>query len=121
MLFSKSCPDGTSGSYENAKFKDDVFASEQALLMDILSEILNEQINEITVSSDAASYVLGILQKSTRVIDSVSGFKSRFSSGSNAINVLKYSLTILRDICAQTGQRSSHQHGSEDAFDLFVS
>ena len=121
LLFSKSCPDGTSGSYENAEFRDDLFASEQAFLMDILSDNLNEQINEITVSSDVASCVLGILKKSTAVIDSVSGCKSGFSSGSNAINVLKYSLTILRDICAQTGQKSSHQHGSEDAFDLFVS
>lgn len=117
-LFSKLCPDGsTSGSCENAECKDDLFASEQAFLMNLLSEILNELINEITVSSDVASCVLGILQKCTGVLDSVSKCKSGFSS----INVVKSSLSILRDICARTDQRSSHQHESKDVVDLLVS
>lgn len=121
MLFSKLCPVGSSGNYENIEFKVDVFASEQAFLMDIVSEILNEQINKMTVSSDVALCVLGILKKSVGVLDSVSTCKSRFSAGSNAINVLKYSLTILKEICARDGQKSSNEHGSVDVVDLLVS
>ena len=121
MLFSKLCPVGTSGNYESIEFKVDVFTSEQAFLMDIVAEILNEQINKMTVSSDVALCVLGILKKSVGVLDSVSTCKSRFSAGSNAINVLKYSLTILKEICARDAQKSSNEHGSVDVVDLLVS
>lgn len=121
MLFSKLCPVGRSGNYENIEFKDDVFVSEQTFLMDIVSEILSEQINEMTVSSDVALCVLGILRKTARVLDSVCRCKSGFSAGSSAMNILKYSLTILREICARDGQKSSNEHGSVDFVDLLVS
>ncbi|KAA8515980.1 hypothetical protein F0562_019159 [Nyssa sinensis] len=99
-LFSKLWPVGGSENLEDIKIRDGVFVSEQAFLLNILSEILNERIEEISISNDFALYVLGLLKQAVGVLDSVSRGKSSLPTGSISLDVLGYSLTILRDICA---------------------
>ncbi|XP_027338341.1 ataxin-10-like [Abrus precatorius] len=100
VLFSKlwfvDTPEG-----EVAESRDDQFSSEQAFLLLILSEILNEQLRDVTVSNDVALFVFGILKKSIGVLEHAIRGNSGLPSGSAAIDVLGYSITILRDICAQ--------------------
>ncbi|KAF5748416.1 ataxin-10 [Tripterygium wilfordii] len=79
------------------------FSSEQAFLLKIVSEILSERIREISVPHDSALFVLEIFKKAVGVVDSVQRVKSGLPTGSSLIDVLGYSLTILRDICAQDG------------------
>ncbi|KAF8378428.1 hypothetical protein HHK36_029767 [Tetracentron sinense] len=103
------------------KFGDDRFTTEQAFLLSILSESLNQRIHEITISNDFALCVLGILKRAVGVVDSVSRNKSGLPTGSAAIDVLGYSLAILRDVCAQHGFGGSKKEDSVDAVDSLVS
>ncbi|KAF8379387.1 hypothetical protein HHK36_028821 [Tetracentron sinense] len=103
------------------KYGDDRFTTEQAFLLSILSERLNQRIDEITFSNDFALCILGILKRAVGVIDSVSRNKSGLPTGSAAIDVLGYSLTILRDVCAQDGIGDSKKEGSMDAVNSLVS
>ncbi|XP_012083504.1 ataxin-10 [Jatropha curcas] len=91
--------------YENSEdisSISDHFSTEQAYLLGIVSEILNERLEEITVTVDFAMFIFGIFKRSIVFMDStVSGGKSGLPTGSARIDVLGYSLTILRDISAQ--------------------
>lgn len=87
----------------------DIFSSEQAFLLRMISEILNERLEEVTVPNDLALCVLEIFKSSIGFISSGSRTKSGLPTGSNAIDVLGYSLTILRDICAREGPRDSEE------------
>ncbi|PON41222.1 Coatomer beta subunit [Parasponia andersonii] len=99
---------------------DIFFSPEQAFLLRMISEILNERIEEITVPNDFALFVLEIFKSSIGVINSESRTKSGLPTGSTAIDVLGYSLTILRDICAQKGPRDSEE-SLADAVDTLIS
>ncbi|XP_058737246.1 uncharacterized protein LOC131609549 [Vicia villosa] len=99
---------------EDGDSKDDEFSSEQAFLLQILSEILNERIEDVTVSKDVALFVYGIFKKSTGVLEHAVRGKSGLPTGITAVDVLGYSLTILRDICA----RDSAKGNAEDANDV---
>lgn len=103
-MFSKLCP-----TYAFGKF-----ASEQAFLLSIISEILNERLNEITVPCDFALCVLEIFKRATEVVDFTSRGKIGLPTSSTPIDVLGYSLTILRDICAS-------KEGSVDVVNLLLS
>lgn len=85
-----------------------VFASVQVFLLSTLSEILNDQINKITISSDFVFSTFEILNRAIGVVDFFSRGKSNLPTGSPEIDVLGYSLTIVRDICAQEGKADSH-------------
>lgn len=106
VLFSKlrfmDIPDG-----EDTKTKDDQFSSEQAYLLQIISEILNERIGDVTISPDVASFVYGIFKKSNGVLEHAVRGKSGLPSGITAVDVLGYSLTMLRDICAHDSVRGN--------------
>ncbi|KAL5058435.1 hypothetical protein RYX36_030039 [Vicia faba] len=102
---------------EDSESKDDQFSSEQAFLLQILSEFLNEQIEDVTVSNDVALFVYGIFKKSTRVLEHAVRGKSSLPSGVTAVDVLGYSLTILRDICANDSARGNE----EDVVDVLLS
>ncbi|XAR49704.1 hypothetical protein NMG60_11032980 [Bertholletia excelsa] len=102
-LFSGLCSVSTSGNVKDIRFRDDTFISEQAFLLGMISEILNEGLGEISISNDFASYVFGIFKQVAGVIGSVSRVKSGLPTGSVFLDVLGYSLTILRDICARDG------------------
>lgn len=109
---------GVSGNSDNVKPGVDLFVPEQAFLLSIVSEILNERIEDITISIDFASSVLRILRSAIVVVDSVTRERSGLPTGSSNIDVLGYSLTILRDICATDGLK---QEGSVDIVDSLVS
>ena len=51
--------------------REDQFSSEQAFLLRMASEIVNEQIGDITVTNDVALFVFGIFKKCIGVLDFV--------------------------------------------------
>ncbi|KAK7256682.1 hypothetical protein RIF29_30138 [Crotalaria pallida] len=118
-LFSKlyfvDVPDG-----ENIDSKEDQFSSEQAFLLQILSEILNERIRDVTISVDVALFLFGIFKKSIGVLEHALRGKSGLPSGSAAVDILGYSLIILRDICAQDSVRDNREN-TEDVVDVLLS
>lgn len=105
---------------EVAESKDDHFSFEQAFLLRILSEILNERLKDVTVSKDVALFVFGIFKKSIGVLEHATRGKSGLPSGFVGVDVLGYSLTILRDICAQDGVRGNTED-SNDVVDALLS
>ncbi|KAL2329596.1 hypothetical protein Fmac_017177 [Flemingia macrophylla] len=100
--------------------KDDEFSLEQAFLLQILSEILNEQLRDVTVSMDVALFVFGLFKKSIGVLEHAMRGKSGLPSGFAGVDVLGYSLTILRDICAQDGVRGNREDAN-DVVDVLLS
>lgn len=101
---------------EDTESKDDQFSSEQAFLLRILSEILNERIRDVTISKDVALFVFGIFKKSIGALENRVRGKSGLPIGSAAVDVLGYSLTILRDICAQ-----DNTEDAKDVVDVLLS
>lgn len=85
---------------DDTKLKSDVFEPEQAFLLSSLSKILNEQISDISIFDEFALSVLGIFRKAAGVVRFTSRGNSGLPTGFPNIDVLGYSLTILRDICA---------------------
>ncbi|KAK2653753.1 hypothetical protein Ddye_013609 [Dipteronia dyeriana] len=98
---------------KDSSIGDDGFSSEQGFLLRVVSEIVNERIEEISVPGDFTLCVLGIFRKSVGVVDFFSRGKSGLPTDSIAINVLGYSVSILRDICAR-----EDPSGSEDSVDV---
>ncbi|XP_047164350.1 ataxin-10 isoform X2 [Vigna umbellata] len=94
--------------------KYDQFSFEQAFLLQILSEILKERLGDVTVSKDVALFVFEIFKKSIGILEHAMRGNSGLPSGFTGVDVLGYSLTILRDICAQDGIRGN----TEDANDV---
>lgn len=80
-----------------------IFTQDQLFLLRILSEIINEQIEHVTVSKAFAFDVFRILRTALGILDYVSRPKSSLPTGSINIDALGYSLCILRDICAFDG------------------
>ncbi|RAL49154.1 hypothetical protein DM860_017184 [Cuscuta australis] len=76
------------------------FVSEQAYILSTLSEILNERIEDLAVTPDFALHILGILKSAAARVDFSTRGKTSLPTGTTLINILGYSLTILRDICA---------------------
>ncbi|KAG5014237.1 hypothetical protein JHK86_026498 [Glycine max] len=84
------------------------------------SEILNERLKDVTVSKDVALFVFGIFKKSIGVLEHATRGKSGLPSGFVGVDVLGYSLTILRDVCAQDGVRGNTED-SNDVVDVLLS
>lgn len=105
---------------EDVEVGDTFFSPEQAFLLRVLSEILNERLEEINVPSEFALFVFEIFKSSIGVISSGSSTKSGLPTGSAAIDVLGYSLTILRDICARESPGDSVK-GLVDAVNTLLS
>lgn len=120
MLFSQLWF-GTAPGGEPTEFRDDQFSSEQAFLLRMLAEILNEHITDITVTRDVALCVFEIFKKSIGVLEHAPKAESGIPTGSAAIDVLGYSLNILRDICAQDGVRGGSKGDAEDIVDVLLS
>jgi len=76
------------------------FTNEQAFLFRLLSKCLSERPREVTVSNEFALGVPKILKEASDSVASSSRGSSELPTGSPAIDVLGYSLLILRDICA---------------------
>lgn len=88
---------------EEITVKDDTFSTDQAFLLRIVSEILNERLEEVRVSADFALFVLEVYKRSIGLVDFCSRGKCGLPTGFATIDVLGYSLTVLRDVCAQDG------------------
>ncbi|KAL6290129.1 hypothetical protein ACE6H2_007639 [Prunus campanulata] len=119
-LFSNLGFVSTTENVEDTEFRVDLFSSEQAFFLRIISDILNERLREITVSSGFALCVFGIFKKSVGVLNCVTRGQSGLPTGSSMIDVLGYSLTILRDVCAQKTLRG-FQEDLGDAVDVLPS
>ncbi|XP_023006847.1 ataxin-10 [Cucurbita maxima] len=101
--------------------KDMSFSSEQAFLLTIISEILNERIGDISIPKDFASCIHRIFQSSIPIISSTPICERSLPTGRTAVDVLGYSLNILRDICAQDdGKEGGRKDVSEDAVDVLL-
>ncbi|KAJ0797641.1 putative armadillo-like helical, Ataxin-10 domain-containing protein [Helianthus annuus] len=79
------------------------YTQAQSFLLSILSEMVNEQIEHITLSNVFAFDVFNILKTTLGVLNCVSRPESTLPTSFPDINVLGYSLCILRDICAFDG------------------
>ncbi|KAE8661256.1 ARM repeat superfamily protein, putative isoform 2 [Hibiscus syriacus] len=99
-LFSKLCEGNASENRGNTTLGDNCFSSEQAFLLRIISDILNERIDEVRFPDDSALCVLEIFKRSITIVDFATRGKSGLPTGSTSVDVMGYSLIILRDICA---------------------
>ncbi|KAM7277125.1 hypothetical protein ACFE04_018991 [Oxalis oulophora] len=88
--------------YENDNLEGvSSFTQEQAFLLKIASEIVNDRLKELTICSGFALFVLGEFKKSVGILDSLIRMDSALPTGNAPVDVLGYSLTLLRDICAR--------------------
>ncbi|CAM8945126.1 unnamed protein product [Rhodiola kirilowii] len=112
LLFSKLSP-----AVGHDVHIDHPFSDEQAFLLQIVGDILNERLKEIIAPIKFASTVMDIFSKAVASAD----FTSRCSTGlpteSPLINVLGYSLTLIRDLCAQGDSKD----GSAEVVDSLIS
>ncbi|KAI3936839.1 hypothetical protein MKW92_007930 [Papaver armeniacum] len=93
----------TTGAHEksnNLKETGDIFTLENGFLLSILFGILNKRRNE-NVSKEFALSILGILKRVITVVNFFLRGQSMLPTGTPAVDVLGYSINILRDICAQ--------------------
>ncbi|KAK8613295.1 hypothetical protein V6N13_101061 [Hibiscus sabdariffa] len=104
----------------NTALGDNHFSSKQAFLLRIISEILNERIDEVRVPNDFASCVLEIFKRSLRIVDFATRGKSGLPTGTTSVDVMGYSLIILRDICAGDSV-GDLKKDSVDAVDMLLS
>ncbi|PRQ54394.1 putative Ataxin-10 domain-containing protein [Rosa chinensis] len=119
-LFSSLQCVGGNENGEDTERGEEPFSKEQEFLLENVSEILNERLNEITVPNDFALCVYGIFKNSIRVLSYATRGRSGLPTGSIEIDVLGYSLTILRDICAQGTLRGSTEN-TMDVVDILLS
>ncbi|KAK9156728.1 hypothetical protein Scep_003302 [Stephania cephalantha] len=133
MLFSKICFEESSfsqlfnelGSATAAadvmNNRDDYYSAPQSFLLSFLSERLSCKLDEISVSNEFALSVYGVLKKAYEIIDFSSQGKSGLPTGSPSIDVLGYSVTILRDVCAMEDQGRSKIEGSVNVVESLLS
>ncbi|XP_010419559.1 PREDICTED: ataxin-10-like [Camelina sativa] len=76
------------------------FTSEQAFLLRMVSDIANERIGKVSIPKNTTSSVLGLFKKSVDVFDFASSERSELPTGSTIVDVMGYSLVIIRDACA---------------------
>ncbi|KAK9122777.1 hypothetical protein Sjap_012379 [Stephania japonica] len=133
LLFSKICFEESSFSQlfnelgsatmavNDVKNQDDYYTAPQSFILSFLSERLNCKLDEISVSNDFALSAYGVLKKAYETIDFSLRGNSGLPTGSPSIDVLGYSVTILRDVCAKEGQGRSKIEGSVDVVDSLLS
>lgn len=121
LLFSKLWS-GDASEGEVSEFRDDQLSSEQAFLLRIVAEILNERIGDVAVIKDFALFVYEIFKQSIGVLQHAPKAKSGIPTGCAAIDVLGYSISILRDICAQDDvEKGGNKGDAEDVVDELLS
>lgn len=134
LLLSRVCLDEShfpalftilNGGFDNlgdTESRELYYTTEKAFLLRVLSEILNERLKEIYISSKFALFVLGIFENAVKAVDFYTRGKSGLPTGLPSIDVLGYSLTILRDVCAQgTSAFADAEEAPEDVVDSLVS
>lgn len=114
ILFPKLCEVcATEDTEDTGNSENDAFSSEQAFLLRIMSEIVNERIREINIPNALALCILEIFKRSIKAVDFTSRGKSCLPTGSAAIDVMGYSLTLLRDICARESLEGFKEEGGD--------
>uniref|UniRef100_A0A7N0RG50 Ataxin-10 domain-containing protein n=1 Tax=Kalanchoe fedtschenkoi TaxID=63787 RepID=A0A7N0RG50_KALFE len=96
LLFSKLYPVAAPEDHIASQFSD-----EQSFLLQIVGDILNERLKEIIAPTKFSSTVIDIFRKAVASVDFASRSSSGLPTGSPLIDVLGYSLTLIRDLCAQ--------------------
>ncbi|KAF8048123.1 hypothetical protein N665_2667s0002 [Sinapis alba] len=100
LLVSRLCVEGDSFPALFSKLGNETFTIEQAFLLRMFSDIANERLKEVSIPKDTAHFVLRLLRQSLEVFDFVSAEKTELPTGSAVIDVIGYSLVIIRDACA---------------------
>ncbi|KAG2331053.1 hypothetical protein Bca52824_002233 [Brassica carinata] len=102
LLVSRLCVEGdcVPSLFSKLAHKNETFTSEHAFLLRMVSDIANERLKEVSIPKDTAHFVLGVLKQSVEVFDFVSCEKTELPTGSAVIDVMGYSLVIIRDSCA---------------------
>ncbi|KAL3632250.1 hypothetical protein CASFOL_025234 [Castilleja foliolosa] len=108
----------TGNSDENAS-QIHHFGAEKSFFLSILSEILNERVGDIVISNDFSLGVFGVFKSAVGVVDLSSRGNLPFPTGSADINVIGYTLSILRDISA-CDPKVSNRDEKHDTVDLLV-
>ncbi|KAH9622279.1 hypothetical protein KSS87_004002 [Heliosperma pusillum] len=118
VLFSVLSENIASDNLENLEKR---FTSSQAYLLRMVSEILNERLKEIHMNIDFALYILGIFETAVKILDFHTRGQSGLPTGSASIDVLGYSLTLLRDTCAQDSSAVVNSLIDKGFLDLLLS
>ncbi|CAH2069105.1 unnamed protein product [Thlaspi arvense] len=127
LLVSRLCVEGDcfpplfSKLYEAG---NEAFTSEQAVLMRMVSDIANERLKEVSVPKAATHAILRLLNQSVdQVFDHVSSERSELPTGSAVIDVMGYSLVIIRDTCAggSLEELKDANSGTGDTVELLLS
>ncbi|XXG44866.1 hypothetical protein AAC387_Pa02g0105 [Persea americana] len=100
QLFFELNPPDSSKNSSSVNCGDTLFTTEQAFLLKLLSEILNQQLDDILYSKGFALAVFEILKKASGAVEASARDHSGLPTGCASIDVIGYSLNILRDICA---------------------
>ncbi|KAJ9539342.1 hypothetical protein OSB04_032075 [Centaurea solstitialis] len=98
-----------------------IFTQDQSFLLSVLSEIINEQIEHVTVSKAFAFDVFQILKTTSGILECVLQPKSSLPTGLIDIDALGYSLCILRDICAFDNGLDNVKEGYVDIVESLLS
>ncbi|KAL0364712.1 UNVERIFIED_CONTAM: Ataxin-10 [Sesamum angustifolium] len=120
-FFSKLSPVAEAENSDDHVSQINHFGAQQAFLLRILSEILNEWIGDIVVPNEFSSCIFQILRNAVGVVDFNTRGKSSLPTGSGDIDVIGYTLSILRDISASGGPKVANQDEKGDAVDTLVS
>ncbi|ESQ55377.1 hypothetical protein EUTSA_v10025092mg [Eutrema salsugineum] len=102
---------------------NETFTSEHAFLLRMVSDIANERLKQVTIPKDTTHFIMGLFKQSIGVFDFVLGEKSELPTGSTVIDVMGYSLVIIRDTCAggSLEELKSDTNGSGDTVELLLS
>ncbi|KAL8034664.1 hypothetical protein ABFX02_12G043600 [Erythranthe guttata] len=79
------------------------FGDQEAFLLSILSEILNERLGEIVVSSNFTLSIFQILRNAVEIVDFSTRANSSLPTGSSVTDVMGYAFSLIRDITACDG------------------
>ncbi|KAJ9539515.1 hypothetical protein OSB04_032248 [Centaurea solstitialis] len=120
-LFSKLQYASTERTTDGGLCQTHIFTQDQSFLLSVLSEIINEQIEHVTISKDFAFDVFRTLKTASGILDCVSRPKSSLPTGSINIDALGYSLCILRDICAFDNGLDNVKEGYVDIVESLLS
>ncbi|KAL1213584.1 hypothetical protein V5N11_000655 [Cardamine amara subsp. amara] len=99
--------------------KNETFTKEQAFLLRMVSDIANERIGQVSIPKNATHSILGLFKQSVTVFDFVSSEKSELPTGSATMDVMGYSLVIIRDACAG-GSLEEFKKDKNDSGDTVV-
>lgn len=117
-VFAKLGSLGGSDTSDGPESHNIMFTAEQAFLLCLLSKCLSERPREVMVSNEFGLEVLKILTDASGCVDFSSRGSSELPTDASAIDVLGYSLLLLRDICAWENHSSG---GTEPPINALLS